>query len=57
MKNTDQGMVVVQVEWVIRVRDVLYEIAHEDTEIGAEAELLGSYIPNFIESAYIVDFP
>lgn len=36
-------------EWVERVRDVLYELAHQEGDRGAEANALGTYIPGFLQ--------
>jgi hypothetical protein len=49
MKETESATTEVPVEWILRVREILYQLAHEDSERGKEANCLGSYIPGFIE--------
>lgn len=36
-------------EWIEEVRRLLYEVAHQENELGARAECLGSFIPGLLE--------
>ena len=36
-------------EWIEEVRQLLYDLAHEDNDLGAHAECLGSFIPGLLE--------
>ena len=36
--------------WITAVRDILYTVAHQPSPMGAQAEILGTHIPEMIES-------
>lgn len=38
------------VEWIEEVRRLLYEIAHQENDLGARAECLGSFIPDMLNN-------
>ena len=44
------NQVMVDREWLDRVRGLLYSVAHNRSPIGREAERLGSFIPDFERS-------
>jgi hypothetical protein len=36
-------------EWIEELRQLLYELAHQENDLGARAECLGSFIPGLLE--------
>lgn len=43
-------MISVEKEWLLRVRELLYALAHEKGVLAQEAEFLGSFLPEFLTS-------
>lgn len=41
--------VTVDIDWLEAVRDLLYELAHQEGELAQKAEGLGQSIPAFID--------
>ena len=49
MENSKHFITEVDTDWLLRVRELLYDLAHETGKRAVEAECLGSYIPGFLE--------